>query len=179
MRGFYGVVLGLSLGAVGCTSGVAGTTEGLYAVSGSIVDRSDLVLDTSIDARPLTEAQLAELGGGLSETARPVSLEVRGETLVALDRLNGEIVASWPVLGTVDLSTATPIDNELNNPPDGPIYVPGGDRALDVGSIPGDLTGRFIGNTTIVVDFGLDIDRTIFEEPEVWQGLNQGHPGCA
>jgi hypothetical protein len=180
MRGFYSVLLGLGLGLVGCASeGASGTSEALYAVSGSIVERADLLLDTSIDARPLTEAQLIELGGELGDGAVPVALELSGDRLVAVDRLSGATVASWPVLGTVDLSTATPIGNELENTPTGPVYTPDLRGSLDVGGLPGDLTGRFIGDTTIVIDFGLDIDRTVFEEPELWQDLNDSHPGCA
>lgn len=173
MRGLYGAVLGLgALSAVGCTSGISSSTEGLYVVSGDVTSRADLFLDRSIDARPLTEAQLVELGGGLSADALPVDVSLEGDALIATVRGTGEIAGTWPVLGVIQ-----PIGNELDNT-GGPVYTPDGHRYLDVGELPSDLT-RVDLPIDIIVDFGLDVDRSVFEEPELWQDLNRAHPGCA
>lgn len=177
-----GVVLAMgTVLSVGCGSAETGEA-GAYLVSG-LGDRTDLFLAPGLDTRPMTLAQLGEENAGI---AIAVDVEVYDEIAVAfarnelggVDYTRANIVGLWRVLDR-DVTNVEAIDGELENTPDGPIYVPGSSLGRINPEGLGSTTGITDAPQFDLVDFSDLVDTSVFEDAALWSHLNQAHPGCA
>lgn len=174
-----GVVLAMGAMLGGC--GSAGTGEsGAYLVTG-LEDRTDLFVAPGYETRPMT---LDQLGAEGAVGAIAVDVEIYADIAVAFARdesgaaeyTRANIVGLWRVLDSgIVIET---IDDELENAPPGPTYVPGG----SIGRI--NEGGFERPNVTDspefdLVDFSDLVDTSIFEDARLWHDLNEAHPGCA
>lgn len=175
-----GVVL--ALGAVGCGSNGAGSA-GEYLVSG-LENRTDLYVAPGLETRPMTLAQLGEENAAI---AIAVDVEVYDEVAIAFERdaagnaiySRDAIVGLWRVLdrNVTGVENVETIDGELENPTEGPVYVPGGTITVGRDGLPGpglDQPGVFDN-----IDFGILLDTSIFDDARAWTDILTAHPGCA
>jgi len=186
-------VVGLGVAAI---SGLAGcgsdgvVTADLEYVEASIATRQDLWLDTSLENRPMTLAQL----GGERSTAIPVEVEIFGPVAAAwrrdlsgadLPRNADNLVSLWRVQDVVDGSSihnAEAVDREVEGGID---YVPGNSSLPSVEGVdmerPGD---RLIDQAEdedlyVLVDWRDRLGVLLGEtDLELARMLGERHPGC-
>jgi hypothetical protein len=175
---FGGSILGAAMALTGCMGGTSAATADLAWVPAGIDGRSDMFLDHN---RLVTAAQLGD-----STTAIPVQVDVTEWTLTATRLGTEEIVGTWNALDVVsadDIAMATPVDGELNPGNTDPITLPrGGLPSFGHGSGSGTIPGAFNPDEHpgLVIDWD---ERTggipDSVDAELWNDLNNAHPGCA
>ncbi len=171
------ILLGGAIALTGCMGGTAASTADLGSVPASVDGRTDMFLDHN---HLITAAELGD-----STTALPVDVSVSDWTLTA--RVHGapEIAAQWHALDVVsaeDVVNATPIDGELNPGTTGTIVLPRGQQLRfgqggGSGTIPG---GTLDPGDHLIIDWS-ETTGSIPDsvDVELFEGLNNAHPGCA
>jgi hypothetical protein len=172
----------------GCGSDGVVTAD-LEFVDSSVIARTDLFLDPTLDNRPLTLEQL----GGERASAIPVEVEIfgavaaawrRGEDGVALPRNEANLISVWRVYdvrGAEPIEGAQTVDRELEGGLD---FQPGDSELPQVEGVdierPGDRLASEHPNEDlyVLVDW---VDRLGFlreSDFELARMLNERHPGC-
>lgn len=192
-----GALIGAAMAVSGCagagTSAEAAPLGEITTVASSIDGRTDLFYDAVLSTHLITAD---EVNG--SPTAQPVEVQVTGDMLIAWraqpstpaaerSRTPADVVAAFRVVGTVDLSTATPIGNETHPGGGSTVVLPGG-------TIPGLRGGMGTQQTgtvsrfplvTLPIPDGLRIDWTNVNgipnavDVNTYQNIVNAHPGCA
>lgn len=192
-----GALIGAAMAVSGCAG--AGTTaegaplEDVTTVSPSIDGRTDLFYDEVLSTHLLTAD---EVNG--SPTAQQVEVQIVDDMLVAwryqgnvpaADRsyTQADIVAAFRVVGTVDLSTATPLGNETHPGDTGTVVLPGGTIPGLGGGAAAQRTGsvsRFpVTNFQLPGDFRIqwtnvnNIPNAV--DVNTYRNIVNAHPGCA
>lgn len=181
-----GVMAASGLSACG-SDGVV--TADLEYVDSSIATRQDLWLDTSLENRPMTLAQL----GGERATAIPVEVEIFGPVAAAwrrdlagnsVPRTAENLVSLWSVedvRGAPDVSGAEAVDREVEAGVD---YVPGTSELPTVEGLdmerPGD---RLVDDSQdedlyVLIDWRDRLGFLTEEDYEIARMLGERHPGC-
>jgi hypothetical protein len=176
-----GAIGGLAL--LGCgTAGDPASADLAYVDESSLESRADLYIDSSVSWRPMTADQLGNV-----ENAIPVEVEILGGVAVAWIRHDGatsrtraDIVALYRVYERVD---ATPILDEIDREEGGPIYVPterfGGTARPGIENPGGDLGALVTDSGFVLIDWTDISNVPPSQDVELWNELNDAHPGCA
>jgi hypothetical protein len=186
-----GALVGAAMAVAGCAGG-PGTSADPTALDQSVVPstvngRTDLFLDPTLSTHLLTAD---EVNG--SPTAVQVAVEITSSELIAwrasvpaASRTSGDMVGHFPILGAVDLTTATPIGDETHEPGStGAVLPPGQSQLLRGGSTTGPSGGslpRLLRIPTIgfTVQWSTDHGIPNAVDANALHNIVAAHPGCA